>query len=78
MTGGGAPEESHATNRVSAALSHENLAQESSNELRVKKITKGSFWPMCLAAGIWIHAMADPVPADAPETLARAQLLDNV
>lgn len=78
VTGGGVPEESHAANRVSAVLSHENPAQEPSNALRVKKITKGSFWPTCLAASIWTYTVAHPLPADAPEALARAQLSDNV
>lgn len=77
-TGGGTPEESHAANRASAALSRDNLAWESSNVLRAKKFAKGSFQPAPLAAGIWVYAVADPVPSDAPEALARAQLSDNI
>lgn len=60
-------------NRVSAELSHENIARESSNVLKAKKI-----WPTRLAAGIWIYTVAYPMPAGAPEALARAQLLDNM
>lgn len=63
VTGGGVPEESRATNRVSTELSHVNLAQGSLNGLRGEKIAKGLLWPTCLAAGIRIYATADPVPA---------------
>lgn len=78
MTGGGTPEESRAANRASAAHSRENLAWESSNVLRAKTFAKGSFRPAPLAAGVWIYAVADPVPGDAPEALARAQLSDSI
>jgi len=78
VTGGGAPEESHAVNRVSAVFPHVNLAWESSNVLRVKQIVKASFWPTHLAVGIWIYTVADPVCADAREAFAMAQLSDCV